>query len=281
MNLNNENEYLSADREDFVQRANIRKCYGLEMDTKMQEESTVKSMSCLNYYLLIIANPTKENVQVIQIRLPTLKLEVTKIVIMQHSLCCLCFTEAAILPLTLFKGNSKSVNNIVKPVDNFGYIEYKPNGTLILRSTMENGTNLQNLLLFKTILNTIKLTPFLAGNTESKPSALNPFEKFDIKIYGEGVEHRFPPFLERIIQRIQSYFSVYKYVDTSRPIRHEQIQANTDNSNEITTTDESNDISSNLETTTYGDIANTDATDEYTEFISIGENDGYITVGED
>lgn len=37
------------------------------------------------------------------------------------------------------------------------------------------------------------------------------------KIYGEGTESKFPPFLERIVQRIQQYFSIYKYEDLSRP----------------------------------------------------------------
>lgn len=37
------------------------------------------------------------------------------------------------------------------------------------------------------------------------------------KIYGEGTEAKFPPFIERIVQRIQHYFSIYKYEDLSRP----------------------------------------------------------------
>lgn len=38
-----------------------------------------------------------------------------------------------------------------------------------------------------------------------------------LKIYGEGTEAKFPPFLEHFVQRIQHYFSVYKYEDLSRP----------------------------------------------------------------
>lgn len=42
-----------------------------------------------------------------------------------------------------------------------------------------------------------------------------------IKIYGDGTEYKFPPFLEYFVQRIQSYFSVYNnYEDQSRPVFH-------------------------------------------------------------
>lgn len=37
------------------------------------------------------------------------------------------------------------------------------------------------------------------------------------RIYGAGTESKFPPFLELFVQRIQKYFSVYKYEDLSRP----------------------------------------------------------------
>lgn len=37
------------------------------------------------------------------------------------------------------------------------------------------------------------------------------------RIYGDGIESKFPPFLEFFVQRIQKYFSVYKYEDLSRP----------------------------------------------------------------
>lgn len=38
-----------------------------------------------------------------------------------------------------------------------------------------------------------------------------------VKIWGEGSESKFPPIFEFIVQRIQAYFSVYKYDDLSRP----------------------------------------------------------------
>ncbi|XP_013114300.2 uncharacterized protein LOC106092090 [Stomoxys calcitrans] len=92
-----------------------------------------------------------------------------------------------------------------------GFLELRPNGTLILRSTMENSPNaiqnaIQQAVLFRTILNAIRHS----GNS---------LNDLSMKIYGEGIEHKFPPFLERVIQRIQTYFSVYKYTDSSEPLR--------------------------------------------------------------
>lgn len=58
-------------------------------------------------------------------------------------------------------------------------------------------------ILLKNLLNVISIMPPAISS------------KVSLKIYGEGVEHRFPPFMERIIQRIQTFFSVYKYSDTS------------------------------------------------------------------
>lgn len=45
-----------------------------------------------------------------------------------------------------------------------------------------------------------------------------------IRIYGAGTESKFPPFLEFFVQRIQKYFSVYKYEDLSRPALPSQIE---------------------------------------------------------
>lgn len=39
------------------------------------------------------------------------------------------------------------------------------------------------------------------------------------KIYGAGQEYSFPPWLELILQRLQSRFSVYKLHDDSRPVK--------------------------------------------------------------
>lgn len=49
------------------------------------------------------------------------------------------------------------------------------------------------------------------------------FASRPLRIYGEGTESKFPPMIERIVQRIQHYFSVFKYEDTSRPLASEGI----------------------------------------------------------
>lgn len=94
-----------------------------------------------------------------------------------------------------------------------GFLELKPNSSLTLRSTFNNSSNSwQEALVFKAISNAIRLMP---------PQAKNTFNDLNQKIYGDGVEHKFPPFLERVIQRIQTYFSIYKYTDTSQPQRED------------------------------------------------------------
>lgn len=42
------------------------------------------------------------------------------------------------------------------------------------------------------------------------------------KVYGDGTESKFPPILEFVVTRIQSFFSVYAHNDTSRPLPWEQ-----------------------------------------------------------
>lgn len=61
--------------------------------------------------------------------------------------------------------------------------------------------------------------PPVVPSADQKPprrgwlSFLRPWNR----IYGEGTESKFPPLLEGVLQRIQHYFSVYKYQDESRP----------------------------------------------------------------
>ncbi|XP_030570489.1 uncharacterized protein LOC115769702 [Drosophila novamexicana] len=106
------------------------------------------------------------------------------------------------------------VPQLEQPVDavqEIGYLELKPNGTLILRhAANQSGGNLQNLLLLRSVLQALKLQP---GEEQSK---------LNFRIYGDGVEQKFPPLLENIIQRIQTFFSIYRYTDTSRPVRKEE-----------------------------------------------------------
>ncbi|XP_064544598.1 uncharacterized protein LOC135432731 [Drosophila montana] len=99
----------------------------------------------------------------------------------------------------------------VDAVQEIGYLELKPNGTLILRhAAHQSDGNLQNLLLLRSVLQALKLHP---GEEQSK---------LNIRIYGDGVEQKFPPLLENIIQRIQTFFSIYRYTDTSRPVRKDE-----------------------------------------------------------
>lgn len=125
------------------------------------------------------------------------KMQLTSGEISFLSLCLVLPLHAAILP---------------NPADaDAGYLELKPNGTLLLSSASNAGSgNLQNLLLLRSVLQALKLTP---GQGEGK---------LNIKIYGDGVEHKFPPVVENLIQRIQTYFSIYRYTDTSRPLRPDE-----------------------------------------------------------
>ncbi|XP_063698176.1 uncharacterized protein LOC134829109 [Culicoides brevitarsis] len=71
----------------------------------------------------------------------------------------------------------------------------------ILKYLVENGTSI-GISLREQKDGTIKYTK---SNSTSD------------KIYGDGTESKFPPVLEFVVQRIQSYFSVYAMEDTSRP----------------------------------------------------------------
>ncbi|KAH8270139.1 hypothetical protein KR018_004609 [Drosophila ironensis] len=167
--------------------------------------------------------------------------------------------HAAILPLTWINETPHIASPQALPTDTekFGYLEVKPNGSLILRrAPNQSGSNLQNLLLLRGVLQALNLSP-------TKISEASGDTKLDLKLYGDGVELKFPPFVENIIQRIQTYFSVYRYTDTSEP--HVQRKENT--------TVESQSEES-LELTTV-------KAEEADDLISIGEQDAYITVGED
>ncbi|KAH8364382.1 hypothetical protein KR084_006436 [Drosophila pseudotakahashii] len=157
--------------------------------------------------------------------------------------------QAAVLPLTLVKNQALPMDT-----EKFGYLEFKPNGSLILRrAPNQSGSNLQNLLMLRGILQALKLNP-------SKISETGGETRFDFKIYGDGVEHKFPPILENLIQRIQTYFSVYRYTDTSKPLQRIEV-----------TTQSSKDSS---------DLTTLRAEDEE-ELIVVGEQDAYITVGDE
>lgn len=59
--------------------------------------------------------------------------------------------------------------------------------------------------------------PFVMVKSGGSPRNSSNLTLNTLKIYGEGTESKFPPFLEHFVQRIQHYFSVYKYEDLSRP----------------------------------------------------------------
>lgn len=109
----------------------------------------------------------------------------------------------------------KCLNAAVIQNQKLDFLELKPNGSLILRGTMENSSDtLQQSIIYTTILNAIRWQIPLQ-------SSHNALSEMNVKIYGDGIEHKFPPFLERVIQRIQTYFSIYKYTDTSQPLREQ------------------------------------------------------------
>ncbi|KAI8041011.1 uncharacterized protein LOC128257356 [Drosophila gunungcola] len=162
--------------------------------------------------------------------------------------------EAAILPLIVIKNGVESNHGLPMDTEKFGYLEFKPNGSLILRrAPNQSGNNLQNLLMLRGVLQALKLNP-------SKISETGGETRFDFKIYGDGVEHKFPPILENIIQRIQTYFSIYRYTDTSKPLqRIEPTTQPTEETSDLTTL----------------------KTEDEDELIVVGEQDAYITVGDD
>ncbi|XP_017080321.1 uncharacterized protein LOC108114077 [Drosophila eugracilis] len=162
--------------------------------------------------------------------------------------------QAAILPLTLVKSAIESNQALPLDTEKFGYLELRPNGSLILkRAPNQSGSNLQNLLMLKGVLQALKLNP-------SKISDNGGETRLEFKIYGDGVEHKFPPILENIIQRIQTYFSVYRYTDTSKPLQRVEL-----------TTKPTEDIP---------ELTTVKAEDDE-DLIVIGEQDAYITVGDD
>ncbi|XP_037821473.1 uncharacterized protein LOC119610374 [Lucilia sericata] len=154
-----------------------------------------------------------------------------------------------LIPLVIIPLQAAIIQNPKLSNTDDGFLELKPNGSLILRSTLNNSTNIwQDALIFKTILNAIRLTRPLQGK--------NTLNDLNQKIYGDGVEHKFPPFLERVIQRIQTYFSIYKYTDTSKPVREDYKPTTTTTTNALpneTLTLGPNEIDVNL---TSGHISN-------------------------
>ncbi|EDV52021.1 uncharacterized protein LOC6544090 [Drosophila erecta] len=163
--------------------------------------------------------------------------------------------QAAIIPLTLIKNGVGANQALPMDTEKFGYLEIKPNGSLILRrAPNQSGSNLPDLIMLKGVLQALKANP-------AKMSDTGGDTRLSLRIYGDGVEHKFPPLLENIIQRIQTYFSVYRYTDTSKPGGFQRIELTTpptEDSPDMTTVKSENDD----------------------ELIVVGEQDAYITVGD-
>ncbi|KAL9902493.1 uncharacterized protein ACN2A1_003837 [Glossina fuscipes fuscipes] len=88
----------------------------------------------------------------------------------------------------------------------------EPNINLLRHSAWENNNTIPTpTMIFNIMLNAIQQVPSSAGGVAT-------LHDLNMKIYGDGVEHKLPPVLERIIQRIQTYFSVYRYTDTTKPV---------------------------------------------------------------
>uniref|UniRef100_A0A1A9Z2R8 Uncharacterized protein n=1 Tax=Glossina pallidipes TaxID=7398 RepID=A0A1A9Z2R8_GLOPL len=88
----------------------------------------------------------------------------------------------------------------------------EPHINLLRHSAWENNNTIPTpTMIFNIMLNAIQQVPSSAGGVAT-------LHDLNMKIYGDGVEHKLPPVLERIIQRIQTYFSVYRYTDTTKPV---------------------------------------------------------------
>ncbi|XP_012156329.1 uncharacterized protein LOC105664760 [Ceratitis capitata] len=161
----------------------------------------------------------------------------------------------------------------ISEVNHLSYIEFVATGT------MANGSNTSK---------NSTISKRLPGTTKETPQIIIRNNRWAIKIYGDGIEHKFPPFLERIIQRVQTYFSIYKYTDTSslettaENASESNIGAET-NFTSILVEDKNNynvnlfaiDENSSKESPTFVELqtATKEDIDDYTEFIAINEND--------
>lgn len=64
---------------------------------------------------------------------------------------------------------------------------------------------------------TFHLLPFNLKNIMKFPSMFKSQESGPTRVWAIGSVAKFPPVLEHFLQRIQSYYSIYKYDDLSRP----------------------------------------------------------------
>lgn len=82
-------------------------------------------------------------------------------------------------------------------------------------------TNVDNLPIGQFPFVVVQATqPPVIVTAEQKPPKRGWFgfqRPWNNRIYGDGTESKFPPLLEHVVQRIQNYWSVFKYEDQSRP----------------------------------------------------------------
>ncbi|KAH8390642.1 hypothetical protein KR215_008990 [Drosophila sulfurigaster] len=164
--------------------------------------------------------------------------------------------QAAVVPLDVTLGSPLDM-------EKFGYLELKPNGTLLMSSApnQSGGSQLQNLLMLRSVLQALKLQP--SGGQG----------KLNIKIYGDGEEHKFPPIMENVLQRIQTFFSIYRYTDTSRPVRKDEVSTKAPLETSTESTTEKQPQENEQDNLQENDIAATEQ--------PLKDDDTWITVGED
>lgn len=95
--------------------------------------------------------------------------------------------------------------------------------------------------------------------------------KVPLRIWAIGSVAKFPSFLERIVQRIQSYYSTYKYQDLSRPVAQGIISPQYHQYDpENTATDDNSEITESFETISHDPI------DDFTEMNTDTSNMDYF-----
>lgn len=130
----------------------------------------------------------------------------------------LCSSVMCILIPSVFNSKTSTIPNVQRPP-----LEFNKNDQPI--STAASIATPVEVLLRQLAATSQKVNALPNGAAldnisailQQRPSWFVGSSQPSIKIFGAGTESRFPPFLEFLVQRIQSFFSVYRYQDTSRP----------------------------------------------------------------
>lgn len=171
------------------------------------------------------------------------------------------------LPTAIETLNSKKVsvsaeNEKEKPV--FGDAESEE-----IKRNPESAQNVTNHL--KESSSRQLVVPFIAvpSNwvaTFQPSNAMVITQKVPLRIWAIGSVSRFPAFVERFVQRIQSYYSTYKYPDLSRPVAQSIISQQYHQHDAETDLVESNSAVENDATESETDASTTDDCDGTTDF---------------